>query len=64
MNTQRLLFFGILVLLGACSTEELKRAGYDALHQRQCIEQTGEPDCDPNYPDYNEYQNQRSEIPE
>ena len=50
-------------LLAACSSETMKRAGYDALHQRQCIEQTGEPNCDPNYPSYDEYQRQRAEIP-
>lgn len=50
-------------LLAACSSETFKRASYDALHQRQCIEQTGEPNCDPNYPSYDEYKRQRAEIP-
>ncbi len=66
MTIQRLLFFGILVLLSACSIEDFKRAGYDTLHQYQCNEQTevGEPRCNPNYPSYDEYQDQLSEIPE
>jgi len=66
MTIQRLLFFGILVLLSACSIEDVKRAGYDSLHQYQCNEQTGvgEPNCDPNHPSYDEYQDQLSEIPE
>jgi len=66
MTIQRLLFFGILVLLSACSIADFKRASYDSLHQYQCNEQTGvgEPNCDPNYPSYDEYQDQLSEIPE
>jgi len=63
-NAQRLPFFGILILLSACSIEDFKRAGYGALHQRQCIEQVGEPNCNPDHPSYDEYQDQRSEIPE
>jgi hypothetical protein len=51
-------------LLTGCTTEAFKHAGYDALHQRQCIEQTGQPNCDPNYPSYEEYKRQRAEIPE
>ncbi len=66
MNIQRLLFCGILILLTACSAEQFKRAGYDSLHQYQCSQQTGvgEPECDPDYPSYDEYQDQLSEIPE
>jgi len=52
------------LLLGGCSYSDIKRASYDALHHRQCIEQTGTPDCEPDYPSYDEYQQQRSEIPE
>lgn len=63
-NAQKLQFCGILILLSACSAEQFNRAGYDALHQRHCIEQTGTPDCDSDYPDYDEYQDQRPEIPE
>jgi hypothetical protein len=58
-----LLLLGSSSLLSACTSEAFKRASYDALHQRQCIEQTGEPNCDPNYPSYDEYQRQRAEIP-
>jgi len=63
-NAQQRLFFGALILLSACSVEQFNRAGYDALHQRQCIEQTGKPNCNPDYPDYDKYQDQRSEISE
>ncbi len=62
MQVKIMLILGALVILSACSMEDIKRAGYDALHQRQCIEQVGVSDCDPNHPDYDEYQRQRSEV--
>lgn len=46
----------LVSLLGACSTEQLKRTGYEALYQNQCQRDTGLPYCDMDYPDYDEYQ--------
>ena len=58
------ILFALLVVLGGCSQEQVKRSTYDALHQRECIERSGQPNCDPNYPSYEEYQRQRAAVPE
>jgi hypothetical protein len=66
-NVQLSLLLGMIILLSGCSYTsytDIKRASYDALHTRQCIEQTGVSNCDPDYPSYDEYQRQRAEIPE
>ena len=52
------------VLLSACSGHDFKRASYNALHDRQCIAQTGEPHCDPDRPSYDDYRRQAKEASE
>ena len=59
-----LVFITASTLLGGCTSEAVKRSTYDALHQRDCIERTGQPNCDPDYPSYEEYKRQRAEIPQ
>ena len=58
------ILLALLVVLGGCSKDQVKRGTYDALHQRECIERTGQPNCDPNYPSYEEYKRQRAAVPE
>ena len=50
------------IVLSACTSEDVKRNTYKALIQKQCIEDTGEPNCDSGQPDYDEYQRQREEL--
>jgi len=59
-----LILLTLLMLLGGCSKEQMTRGTYDALHQRDCIERTGQSNCDANYPSYEEYKRQRAEVPE
>lgn len=58
------IFFIIAVclVLTACSSEDVKRNTYKALIQKQCIKDTGEPNCDSGQPDYDEYKRQRDEL--
>lgn len=46
-------------LLNACTLDQLKGAGYEALYQNQCIREEGVPDCDPEHMSYDEYQQVR-----
>lgn len=48
---------GILMVAGlcACSSSNIHRTVYDALIQRECIQQTGEPNCDSGQPGYDDY---------
>lgn len=60
-------FANILLLLvfaqfTACAYHSVKHFTYDALHSRQCIEDTGYVNCDPDHLSYQEYEKQRQEI--
>ena len=55
------LLLTVMVLLG-CSSKEFNKNVYDALIQRECIQKTGEPNCDFDQPSYEDYQRERSEI--
>jgi len=46
----------------ACTSEATKRAAYEALYQKDCIDRTGIPQCDPEHKDYDEYRNEREEV--
>jgi len=63
-SVQLILVLGMIILLSSCSRTDIKRASYDALHTRQCIEQTGASNCNTDYPSYDEYQQHREDIPE
>jgi hypothetical protein len=56
----------IAVLVGlasaACSSEATKRAAYEALYQKDCIDRTGIPQCDPEHKDYDQYRQERDET--
>ena len=54
-------FILLLSLLSGCTDKVTKKAVYDALDQRQCIEDTGTPNC-ADRPSYEEYQRQRQEL--
>ena len=46
----------------ACTSEATKRAAYEALYQKDCIDRTGIPQCDPEHKDYDEYRKEREEV--
>ena len=46
----------------ACSTEATKRAAYEALYQKDCLDRTGVPQCDPEHKDYDQYRQERDET--
>jgi len=55
----------ILIAAGAasgCSGEQVKRATYDALHDKECIDKVGYPNCDPNRPSYDQYRRERGKA--
>ena len=56
------IFIVIGFLLTGCSSNNLNRDIYNALQQRECIQKTGEPNCDSGQPDYAEYHRERDEI--
>ena len=35
---------------------------YDTLHNQQCMDQKGYPDCDPQHPSYDQYKRARDEV--
>jgi hypothetical protein len=59
-----LILFSTLVLLTACSTENVKRGGYGAVKIYNCNEQINDPNCSESYPSYEDYQRERKKIPE
>jgi|GEM_PF-3128555 len=56
------LMLGASVALGAagCSGDQVKRATYNALHDKNCIDKVGYADCDPKRPSYDRYRRDRA----
>ena len=52
----------VLVVVSGCTSEQMKRATYDALHDRQCIKEVGYPNCDPNRPSYDQYKKEKEQA--
>lgn len=55
-------FLFLLVILLGCSSNNINRDIYNALIQRECIQKTGEPNCESGQPTYEEYQREREAI--
>ena len=49
-------------VISSCAHQYSKRAAYNALQQRQCIKDTGNPNCDPEHMTYEEYKEQRDKL--
>jgi len=45
-----------------CAYDRIEHFAYDALHTRQCIKDSGDPNCDPDRPTFEEYEKQRDAI--
>jgi len=52
----------VTLACAACSSEATKRAAYEALYQKDCIDRTGIPQCDPEHMDYDRYRKERDEA--
>lgn len=52
----------VALACAACTSEATKRAAYEALYQKDCIDRTGIPQCDPEHKDYDEYRKEREEV--
>lgn len=55
----RNIFAGAVVLfvltLHGCASDAVKRSTYEALYQKQCMDRSGAPHCDPEHKSYEEY---------
>ena len=63
LKVMGLVLLGSCIFLSACSKENFKRVGYETVKHHQCNEQINNPGCRDDYPSYDEYQRERSEIP-
>jgi hypothetical protein len=52
--------FGIT--LYACASDSVNRAAYEAIYQKECLDRTGQQNCDPEHPTYDEYQRDREQA--
>ena len=60
---QKLLFIlFILSFVNACSSQDIKRSTYDTLYNKQCMDDVGSVNCDPDRLEYDEYMKQRESI--
>lgn len=58
-----LLLLFILIFMSACSAQDIKRSTYDALHNKQCMDETGTTiNCDPDRMEYIDYKKQREGV--
>jgi len=46
----------------ACTSDNVKRAAYEAAYQKGCIDRVGVPDCDPAHKSYEEYSRDRDQL--
>jgi hypothetical protein len=56
------IFFLLALAAAACTSESVKRSTYEALQQKQCIDRTGNPDCEPGHESYDAYQKDRAAV--
>ena len=49
----------VILQSAGCNSDVIKRAGYEALYQNQCMRDKGVPDCDPRHLNYDEYKKMR-----
>jgi hypothetical protein len=46
----------------ACTSDNIKRAAYEAAYHKSCIDRVGVPDCDPTHKSYAEYSKDRDRL--
>jgi hypothetical protein len=52
----------LLTGLHGCTRDAVTAGTYEAIYQKQCMDQSGEPNCDPDHQTYNAYQKDRDEV--
>lgn len=52
----------LLAITAACTSPDLKRGAYDALHSRQCLQEQGSTDCEFKRQSYEDYHDEREEM--
>lgn len=57
-----LFMVSMLTTHSGCSSNSVNKDIYKALIQRECIQKTGEVNCDSGQPSYEDYQRERDEI--
>jgi hypothetical protein len=64
MKQSGLVGFAVLFVLmsSGCSAEAVKRATYETLYQKQCMDRVGTPNCDRDRESYDEYKKEREEA--
>lgn len=62
MNQTGILITIILLLSAGCASEDIKRSTYSALQDKQCIEETGHPNCDPDRMSYDQYKEEKRKL--
>jgi hypothetical protein len=64
MNRKALIGTAVLlvIMLPACSSNEIKRAAYEATYHKGCIDRTGAQNCDPGHKTYEEYKKDREQL--
>ncbi len=46
----------------ACTSDHVKRAAYEAVYQKGCIDRTGLPACNSDRQSYDQYQSERAKL--
>ncbi|HKQ30870.1 MAG TPA: hypothetical protein VJS66_06260 [Burkholderiales bacterium] len=49
-------------ILSACTVEDFKAGMYEVFYQRQCMEELGMRDCDPEHKRYDDYKKEREAL--
>lgn len=52
----------LLLTLSACTSEAVKRGAYESIYQKQCMDRTGTPNCDPEHKGYDDYKKERETL--
>lgn len=52
----------LLPILTACTSEAVKRGTYEAVYQKQCMDNAKVPNCDPEHKAYDQYKHDREEA--
>jgi hypothetical protein len=51
-----------IITLSACTSDSVNRAAYEAVYQKECLDRTGQQDCDSDHKTYDEYQRDREQA--
>ncbi|MEQ1531182.1 MAG: hypothetical protein ABL925_17840 [Methylococcales bacterium] len=49
----------LMLMVSACSYDDVKRTAYESLYQRNCMSRNGVPNCEADHRSYDSYQYER-----